>query len=373
MKKVLCVHLYNDFSGSPLVLSTAIKGMVKNGKDVTLLSSNTEGFLSDLSVDKINVPYKFHPNKLIRLCLLFLNQWAVFCQILKYRKEEVVIYVNTLLPFGAALAGKLTGKKVIYHIHETSIRPLLLKWILKFIASITAYQTIYVSKYLMEKEAIKWTKGEVIYNALSNDFVNKANQFTSQTPAKQYPFTVLMLCSLKKYKGVDQFVQLAECLPTCRFELVLNATTEEINDYFNVIDLPDNLVLFPKQSNVHWFYQRAHLVLNLSNPNEWIETFGMTLLEAMSYGIPVIGPAVGGPTEVVYNGVTGYSINVQEFDVIIKKIISLKEDQEKYQQFSSAAKSVAMKFTLKQFHNAIDQLLNKDHTISLEPVLESIA
>ena len=51
MKKVVCAHLYNDFSGSPLVLSTVIDGFIKRGIKVDLVTSeNTKGFLSNLEV-----------------------------------------------------------------------------------------------------------------------------------------------------------------------------------------------------------------------------------------------------------------------------------------------------------------------------------
>lgn len=357
MKKVVCIHLYNDFSGSPLVLSTAIKGLLKKGNKVTLITSDSEGFLSNLATDNITIPYQFQANKLMRLFALLYNQYLVFCQILKFRKEDVVIYVNTLLPFGAALAGKLTGKKVVYHIHETSIRPLLLKWVLKFIVSITANQAIYVSKYLMEKEKIRWTKGKVIYNALSNDFVEKANQFIEKKEKKEHPFTVLMLCSLKKYKGVDQFVEIAKRLPDYRFELVLNATSAEINDYFESPALPENLVIFPKQSNVHWFYERAHLVLNLSDPDQWVETFGMTLLEAMTYGIPVIAPAVGGPAEIVQHGFNGFNFNFKHLTKIIDTIKNLAQNKTVHQQLSVNAINGTDAFKEIGFLNAFCQAI----------------
>lgn len=352
MKKIVCVHLYNDFSGSPLVLSTAIKGLVEKGNEVTLLTSESEGFLSDLPTEKVVIPYRFNSNKLIRLFLLLLNQWLVFIQILKYRKEEVVIYVNTLLPFGAALAGKLTGKKVVYHVHETSIRPLILKRFLKYIASITASQAIYVSKYLMETEKIHKIEGKVIHNALSTAFIKKANDFIEQGNEKKYPFTVLMLCSLKKYKGIDQFVELAKSLPQYRFELVLNADSVAINDYFDFPNLPKNLVLFPKQSDVHWFYERAHLVVNLSDPNQWVETFGMTLLEAMTYGVPVIAPPVGGPTEIVKNGLNGFTIALQQLPRIIDSIKSLAQNPSFYQKLSINAINSANVFKETNFSNA---------------------
>lgn len=357
MKKVVCIHLYNDFSGSPLVLSTAIKGLIQKGNKVTVLTSESEGFLSNLDTENITIPYSFQANKFMRLLALLYNQYLVFCQILKFRKEDVVIYVNTLLPFGAALAGKLTGKKVVYHIHETSIRPLLLKWMLKFIVSITAKKAIYVSKYLMEKEKIRWTPGKVIYNALSKDFVEKANQFIEKKEKKEHPFTVLMLCSLKKYKGVDQFVEIAKRLPDYRFELVLNATSAEINDYFESPELPENLVIFPKQSNVHWFYERAHLVLNLSDPNQWVETFGMTLLEAMTYGIPVIAPPVGGPTEIVQHGFNGFTFNFKHLTKISDTIKNLAQNKSVHQQLSLNAINGTNAFKELSFINAFSQAI----------------
>lgn len=354
MKKIVCTHLYNDFSGSPLVLATAIKGLIKEGYHITLMTSDTEGFLTELPVDKVNIPYEYNPNKLICFLNLLINQWKMFCQILKLRQEDVVIYVNTLLPFGAALAGKLIGKKVVYHVHETSINPVLFKAFLKFIAALTANQAIYVSKYLMQTETIPLTKGKVIYNGLSEEFNKTAKQYVQENHSKTHPFTVLMLCSLKKYKGVDEFVALAKRLPDFRFELVLNASPTDINDYFKVKELPKNLILFPRQSNVHWFYKRAHLVLNLSNPKQWVETFGMTLLEAMTYGIPVIAPAVGGPTEVVQDGKNGYCVNSQQLPTIIHKIKTLASKSDLYQNFSTNALSFATLFQKNQFNTQIN-------------------
>lgn len=40
-------------------------------------------------------------------------------------------------------------------------------------------------------------------------------------------------------------------------------------------------------------------MLNLTNKNQAIETFGMTPLEAMTCGLPVIVPTVGGIAELV--------------------------------------------------------------------------
>jgi len=353
MKKIVCTHLLNDFRGSPLVLSTIVKSFRSKGLPVDIITSTeTPGFLTDLDAKLISNQYKFVNNRYLRLVMFLFCQLRMFLQTLRYRKEEVIIYVNTLLPFGVALAGKLMGKKVIYHFHETSLNPILLKKFLKWIASITASEVIYVSKFLKKQEGLPNVPAKVIYNCLSEEFIKIAKS-NIPNKVKNKPFNVLMLCSLKTYKGVHQFVNLADKLPEYNFELVLNATTQEINDFFKGVVLPKNLNLFPKQSNVHPFFRNSNLVLNLSHPEEWIETFGMTLIEAMQYGLPVIAPPVGGPTEIVISGFNGYLIdqrNEKELSLKIKKIAT---DRAFYESLSKNASQYVRNFKKEKVENRI--------------------
>ena len=62
------------------------------------------------------------------------------------------------------------------------------------------------------------------------------------------------------------------------------------------------------------FYNAASIVVCLTNPRLAVETFGLTTLEAMSGGLPVIVPTVGGIAEMVVDGINGYKTDVQELD-----------------------------------------------------------
>lgn len=345
MKKIVAVHLLNDFSGSPLILSTVIKGFRAHNIEVDLITNeNSEGFLSDLDVNYETLPYQFQKNRYVRLLAFLWFQVRLFFRLFKYRKQDIAIYVNTLLPFGAAIFGKLMGKEVIYHCHETSLKPLLLKRFLKYMASISASKAIYVSEFLYKKEGLKNVAPSIVHNALSSGFVESAKQY-QKAKSQDGTFVVLMLCSLKKYKGVMEFVHIANTLRHINFELVINASIEEVNNFFEEIELSDNLTVFPVQKNVHLFYKRADLILNLSNPDEWIETFGMTILEAMHYGIPSIVPPVGGPIELIDNGINGYHMDSRDWVSISDRIKSLFENTKLYQQFSLASKQKALTFS----------------------------
>jgi len=356
--KIVAVHLLNDFSGSPMVLSQALKGLQKSGHEVVIhTAGGREGFLSDIDCKKEYFTYRFYQNPIMRLIAFLFSQVVVFSQLMRYRKENVVIYVNTLLPFGAALAGKFMGKKVVYHIHESYIKPIALKRFLKGVASVTADTAVYVSNYLCEAEKIENIKHKVVYNALPDEFVLKADGFKYHIPTAN-SFTVLMVCSLKEYKGINEFIALAKRHPKLKFEMVLNAEKEDITNYFTEKGIPSNVSLFPTQKNLDPFYRRASLLLNLTNPQLCVETFGMTILEAMCYGIPVIAPPVGGPAEIVDPGENGFTIDVREETRLDLAIEKLYADGNMLSSFSSKAKETSAKFNSSDLQGEIVKIIS---------------
>ena len=107
-KKIIFTHLLNDYSGSPKVLSQVIKAVQKDGCEVELYTGKSDdGFLSGLTDNHHHYFYKRFENKYLTLVTFMLSQVSLFFKLLIHRNEDVVIYVNTMLPFGAGLAGKL--------------------------------------------------------------------------------------------------------------------------------------------------------------------------------------------------------------------------------------------------------------------------
>ena len=240
--KIVFVHLLNDFSGSPLVLSNVVRGMQAEGYACDLITCrNSEGFLSNLEgVNYRLFAYHWHANRWLRLFLFLWSQVLVFAKIWAYRREKVIIYVNTLLPFGATLAGKLLGKKVVVHVHESSLQPAILKGFLRGVANFGATKSIFVSTFLSEKEQLPAVSSATVHNALSDYFKQSADNYRKEMKSDER-FRILMLCSLKAYKGVHEFVEIARKLPELHFELVINAGTEAIEKYFATEKIPENL------------------------------------------------------------------------------------------------------------------------------------
>ena len=217
---------------------------------------------------------------------------------------------------------------------------------------------MYVSNYLLNTEKLKNVNCSVVYNALPDEFVSKSSAISYHIPDTG-SFRVLMISSLKTYKGIHEYVSLSSRHPDLQFELVLNASEDEILDFFESSDLPLNLSVFPAQQDVHPFYQRASLVVNLTNPAQCVETFGMTLLEAMCYGIPVIAPPVGGPAEIVKPGTNGFAVDVRNTNALDSAIEELKQHPEILLSLSEGARNTACRFTGKTLQEEVVRAVNK--------------
>lgn len=357
LKKIVFVHSFNDRSGSPKVLAQVINVAHKLGLDIEILTSkHGDGFLNDLPGRVRTVFYRRSELKLVTLFYYLIGQFFLFLSCLRYRRQDVLFYVNTMMPFGAALAGKILNKPIIYHVHETSINPAPLKHLLRCVISISASKIIFVSEYLLNRESFHGKKQHVIHNAIDSPLVNTRG-VTASTK-----FNVLMVSSLKTYKGVFEFFKIAEALSSnasISFSLVLNADEMEIEAWFCRFSIPDNVTIYPRQIDVDRFYEQADLVLNLSRPNECIETFGLTILEAMAHGIPVIVPPVGGPTEMVSHDCEGYLVSCYEVQKIADHIKRLAENPTHYAYLSQNAKARAMKFCLQEFERKIANVISQ--------------
>lgn len=356
--RIFAFHLLNDYSGSPKVLGQLIKGWVKNDLEVHLVTSfEQEGFLSNISeINTHSLPYRFVKNPFLRLFLLFWSQiFIVFKLYFKVKKSDT-IYINTVLPFGACLLGKLKGCRVIYHLHETSIKPKILKWFLFSWIKYFADDVVYVSRFLSKQEVFKRPKIHILYNSLEERFWQKA-QKNRQTNSN--PKNILMVCSLKVYKGIWEFVHLAQDGPFFQFRLVLNASQQDIDAFFNEKTLPDNLELFSTQTDLHPFYQWADVLVNLSRPDGWVETFGLTVLEGMSYALPVIVPPTGGVVELVECEKNGFLVDARKRKKLNEKLRHILYDSSLYKRMSSNSLQKAEGFRENIFWKHNLEILNQ--------------
>lgn len=348
-QKIIFVHLFNNFSGSPNVLAGVVRFLRQAGYHVSLLTSfNNAGFLSDVAVDKaIHVSYRFVSNPLL-LLLRFLRFQLIAGLKILFLPKGYTVYLNTIQPFFPAFLAKLRGFRVVYHVHEAYPQLTKMNRFLFYVLNHTADHIVCVSAYVRDNSRfLNPVRAEVLYNRLSENFKAEADltiarNFKKRSTAQHEHLEsirrkVLMISSARPYKGIFAFCDLARKMPEFSFVLVCDATGDTVKKLFESYLSVENLEIHSTQTNLHPFYEMADLIVNFSDPRLIVETFGLTVLEGMYYGLPAIVPPVGGITELVDEGYNGFRVDVQDTELLCSRLREILADDESYHHFTHAA------------------------------------
>ena len=163
----------------------------------------------------------------------------------------------------------------------------------------------------------------VIYNGLTIPIINKDNELDIFSKEKK---NILCIARVSPPKRHDLFMQIAKQLPEYNFVWIGNLTP--------IGDTPDNCHFVGNIPNAGAYCKNADLFVLVSD----YEGLPMTIIEAMSQGLPIVSSDVGGIHEIVKNGVNGFVVanDLNEFVDRIKKVL---DDKKLYLQMSQASKS----------------------------------
>ena len=158
---------------------------------------------------------------------------------------------------------------------------------------------------------------------------------------------VLFLGRLVKEKGVETLLK-AHAISVAGWRLVV-AGTGPLGDDLKAKYNPSNFVGYIAGDALKAMIDQASVVVV---PSEWYENCPMSVLEAMTYGKPVVGSRMGGIPELVEDGKTGLLYeagNVAELASILDRLMSSAELRK--QMGMSARQRAETVFSL-DLHNA---------------------
>lgn len=254
---------------------------------------------------------------------------------------------------------------------ETQFDPSKLKRVIKRImrqcSVLAASRIIFVSEAGKKscKEAYHFNekKSRVIYNGISEQYLTEGSSHQLKT---EEPIEILYVGRLAAIKGLDlllkAFTRLKEKY-TVHLSIVGDGDQKQflqgLADRLGLIwkeGVTDgcDVTFYGLQTDIVPFLKKATLFVY---PSICQEVFGISIVEAMSFGIPCIGNHVGGIPEVITDKRNGFLTEATDADGIydaVRLALETIHDADVFQTISAEAKSTARRFSIENTCRSLD-------------------
>ena len=125
-----------------------------------------------------------------------------------------------------------------------------------------------------------------------------------------------------------------------------------LNEKIEKYGLEDRFKMIGHQDNMDAFFRGIDIYINTSMH----EGIPMSVLEAMSYKLPVVVPEVGGFPEIVENNVNGFLVSGRDPEIFAKKVLKLIQPDFRKKMAIAAKQRVETNFSSKMMARAYYQL-----------------
>jgi len=368
--KIIFLEAVQNFGGARKSTLELAKRLQNGGNEVCVIDfwGSCTPFLKEAEkteiqvhiIDKRDTPIVLsNPNKIIVLK----NYVSYFLKWLAYRKQvskliqeiEVdLIVVNNLKTLSLL---KKTSKYQIAYFARGWFLPQTVSRINKII--IKKLASIYIGVSQATRHAIfagGFAKLEDIYvvpNAIDFNktqlLLNNDNAYTRWD--KEYgnrPFTLLHCGGFLESKGQHVLIEIAKKLKESNIEFKIKLVGiiykgsaskkyyDKIIEDINKLELEQYFDIILNQSDVVQYFTECDVLIHPSAT----EGLPRVAMEAMCLGKPVIGNAVGGMTDFILNGYTGFLPNYNNVGDYVEYILLLYTNKDLYRTISANSKRV---------------------------------
>ncbi len=188
---------------------------------------------------------------------------------------------------------------------------------------------------------------EVIYNFVDvQRFRKKPIDAFRKVIAPDNERIILHASNFRKIKRIDDvihiFKKLNDAIPS-KLLLVGDGPERPMAEALcRELNLCDDIRFVGKQQDMEEIFAIADLFLL---PSEY-ESFGLSALEAMAGGAPVVSTNVGGLPEIITQGENGFMANVGDTSQMAQYAIDILKDESTFNQFKSNARKQAENFDI---------------------------
>jgi glycosyltransferase involved in cell wall biosynthesis len=302
------------------------------------------------------------------------------------RTESIdIVHVNGLLNLQAAVAAKLTRRKLVWHLISSSY-PRVLVWLLMPFVKLMATRIILVANkmksfYLLSDRALR--EGQVLIirepvdtdrfdpSKVSNERVENLKRKFDIPPASKIFGSV---GNITPFKGYEYLVEAAHIVQSevkseVRFVIMGLPVQTRANYLAKLVNeisrcgLDRKVILGGWVDDLTTFYAMLDLLVLPSIA----EGTPLAILEAMSMQVPVVASNVGGVSEQVLHEQTGLLVQSKDSTAIASAIIRLCNDSERQVMGKKAREHVVSAYSLElcvsEHFKLYSSLLRSDNSL----------
>lgn len=279
----------------------------------------------------------------------FLSSLKLY-QLVKKNKIDIIHSNSSMLQVGG-VAAFCASKPHVWHVREITLRPKILNILLSIVLSKLSTRILCITKAVKDSyislDGFK-KKAEVLYDSL--DLAPYPRRINSQTLKKELgiedgSWVVGMVARINFWKGQQVLLKAAEKVlqrsPRTVFLVVGGADErfghdmllEELKALVERLKIKEKVIFTGFRKDVYDIISLLDIfVLPSLNP----EPLGLSLIQAMASGKPVIATAQGGPLEIIDNHKTGILIPPNNPVILADALVDLLKDPQKRERISKA-------------------------------------
>lgn len=350
------ITCYPTYGGSGVVATELGKELANLGHEVHFISyaipHRLRDFVENIFYHEVEVSnYPLFEHQLYSLALT-----SKMLEVVEYEQLDL-LHVHYAIPHAtsAYLAKQILNKngsdiKIITTLHGTDITLVglepsflpLVKLSIEASDGVTA-----VSRFLKEKTLTNYYIDkdiEVIYNFIDSEIYKPVcNKQFKEHIAPNNEKILIHTSNFRPVKRVGDTIRILDIvrkkIPTKLILIGDGPDRSECERLARELKLEKDVIFLGKQDGLENLLSAADLFLMPSQS----ESFGLSALEAMSCGVPVISSSVGGLPELIVHNKTGYIAEFGDVERMAKYALELLSKKKKINSFSKHSRERAEK------------------------------
>jgi len=349
----ICIVASPGMGGSGIMGSSVASELAERGHDVHLISYRKPFRLDNRNVRTHYIPLRNY--QVLEHFPVVMSTASKLYDVVKKHGIDV-INVHYAIPYSAAsyLAREMfksEGVKIpiVTTVHGTDVHTIgqkkelkdIVRFTLKSSDGITAVSN-YLAKMIQQKFDID-TEAKVIYNYVDTERFKKAGNPALVKRLGKDRKIILHTSNFRSIKRVGDIVDAFRLIrKTVPSTLVLAGDGPDMPAIRKKVaryKLLKHVVFAGSRKDVEKFYAVSDLFMFASLR----ESFGLSIIEAMSSSVPVVSTRSGGPQEIIEDGKTGYLVGIKDVAEMADRAIDLLTNDKKREKMGNAGRSKVLK------------------------------